>query len=97
MNTVSLYEYCVLDTAHLQVNQVVTMLSSIEKYCQVTMCFADVRAIIMHQRKIYHANLGHPYSSRRSRILLAILLARERAAAASMERILGSCMHIMKD
>ena len=42
MNTVNLYEYCVLDTAHLQVNQVVTMSSSIEKYCQVTMCFADV-------------------------------------------------------
>ena len=41
MNTVNLYEYCVLDTAHLQVNQVVTMSSSIEKYCQVTMCFAD--------------------------------------------------------
>ena len=56
-----------------------------------------VRAIIMHKRKIYHANLGHPYSSQRSRILLEILLARERAAAASMKRILGSCMHIMKD
>jgi hypothetical protein len=25
-----------------------------------------VRTIIMHQRKIYHANPGHPYSSRRS-------------------------------